>query len=189
MVDVVEEEDYQCVTQLLSRSCPRCGHVVLDLARQLEMRSHALQVLHVVMWPRREYDMPIFGADVVVAADKVVYVIADTTPVNAERRLPQLFSEAVTMLQSEFMGGFEHVEVPDWGKELFSEQIAAVRPELPAEADLCCMYIVALMRIHILHSKFADTWVGPEDQSRLEALDAGHRRYETCRCIMLEASL
>ena len=33
-----------------------------------------MQVLHCVMFPRREYELPIFGLDVVARGDKVCHV-------------------------------------------------------------------------------------------------------------------
>lgn len=153
------------------------GHPVAVYDRSCD----AMQVLHCVMWPRREYDLPIFGADVVAIGSDVTFAIADTTPVNDARQLPDTYSDAVRLLRAQFAAGMRKAELPDWGEELFSEEVMSVRPDLPAEADLACMHITALCKTHILYSKFGDDIhnikINEGEKERLAEVDRNHRRH------------
>jgi phycocyanobilin:ferredoxin oxidoreductase len=135
-----------------------------------------VQVLHCVMWPRRDEELPIFGADVVAVGDRVTFAIVDCTPVNVARTLPDTYVDAARLLRAQFAAGMRAADLPPWGAELFSPEVASVRPDLPVEADLVGMHITALCKAHILYSKFVDTHVTPEDASRLAELDRAHRR-------------
>lgn len=138
-----------------------------------------MQVLHCVMWPRREYDLPIFGADVVAIGADVTFAIADTTPVNDARQLPDTYVDAVRLLRAQFADGMRRAELPDWGANLFSEEVMSVRPDLPAEADLVGMHVTALCKTHILYSKFADNIkIDSGDADRLAEVDRSHRRFD-----------
>ena len=129
------------------------------------------------MWPRREYDLPIFGADVVAIGADVTFAIADTTPVNDARQLPDTYVDAVRLLRAQFADGMRRAELPDWGEKLFSEEVMSVRPDLPVEADVVGMHVTALCKAHILYSKFAENIkIDAGDASRLAEVDRNHRR-------------
>ena len=66
----------------------------LELARV----GNALDILHCVMFPNPEYALPIFGADLVGGRGGISAAIADLSPVNGDRSLPQNYYTALSEL-------------------------------------------------------------------------------------------
>lgn len=158
----------------------------LYLIQTLTVRS--VQVLHCVMWPRRDHDIPILGFDVVAIGSDVTYAIADTTSVTADGSLPPVYVDGVRLLKAQFADGIADAGLPEWGVKLFSDEVVALRPALPVEADLICMHFTALLKVHILYSKFVDTKVADGDHENLERIDQTHRRHvyhsdRMCPCV------
>lgn len=122
---------------------------------------------------------------VAIGAD-VTFAIADTTPVNDSRQLPETYVDAVRLLRAQFADGMRRSELPDWGEKLFSDEVMTVRPDLPVEADLVGMHITALCKTHILYSKFAENIkIDEADVEKLAEIDRGHRMCDTrspCPC-------
>jgi hypothetical protein len=126
------------------------------------------------MWPRLEYNLPIFGMDVVIApSGKIQYVIADTTPVNSACTLPPIYVDAVRTLRAQFTEGFSTRTVPEWGAKTFSDEVVAARPDGPLESDMFVMYAVALARAHLLYAKRCPVTTDAEVLSEIES---AHRR-------------
>lgn len=128
------------------------------------------------MWPRRDQDLPILGFDIVASGSDVTYAIADTSSVALDGSLPPVYVDGVRMLKAQFADGIASSKLPEWGEALFSDEVVALRPALPVEADLICMHFTALTKVHILYSKFNDTQVPEDDQKRLDFIDQAHRR-------------
>lgn len=55
----------------------------------------APQVLHCVMFPRLEYDLPILGMDIVGVKDRISLAVIDCSPVAMDRSLPPLYAQGV----------------------------------------------------------------------------------------------
>ena len=63
---------------------PQFRKMHLELAKVGNM----LDILHCVMFPRPEYDLPMFGCDLVGGRGQISAAIADLSPVDLERTLP-----------------------------------------------------------------------------------------------------
>lgn len=129
------------------------------------------------MWPRRDQALPILGFDVVAVGSDVTYAIADTSSVARDGSLPPVYVDGVRLLKAQFADNITSAAMPEWGEALFSDEVVALRPALPVEADLICMHFTALMKMHILYSKFIDTQVSQEDHESIKFIDQAHRRY------------
>jgi hypothetical protein len=146
--------------------------------------SHPLQVLHCVMWPRRHLLLPIFGLDLLVSGGEVRFLVADMSPAIPGGQLPPIHAAAARALHAQFLEGLGASEqkLPDWARAIMSEHAVAVRPQHPIEADLCVMYVAALMRAYIAAVP-PDLQVNTvRNKDVLSAIDAGHRR---CRILAL----
>jgi phycocyanobilin:ferredoxin oxidoreductase len=144
---------------------------------EIAVRQDGLQVVHCVMWPRRQYALPILAIDAVFNNGEMRFFIADASPVDSGSggSLPPILRDAVMMLRAQFAGGLPPAGLPEWGAAIFSEHVVASRPALKVEADLCMMYAVALTRAYLLFAKRVAPL--PEDAvDRLTAVDVGHRR-------------
>lgn len=62
---------------------------------ELAVRQDGLHVLHCVMYPRMDFDLPILSIDVVAVDGKVTFAIADPCPVTARLTLPGFYSKSV----------------------------------------------------------------------------------------------
>ena len=60
-----------------------------------ERSKCAAQVIHCVMYPRTEYDLPILSFDMVGNAGRVSLVCIDPCPVALDRSLPPLYVSLV----------------------------------------------------------------------------------------------
>ena len=89
-----------------------------------------LEILHCVFFPDPRYDLPIFGADVVVCSTAVSAAIVDLSPVA-----PDLPLSILKYLQKLPSNKFTHErELPSWGS-IFSDYVKFVRPVSKAEED------------------------------------------------------
>ncbi len=87
-----------------------------------------LQILHCVFFPDPQYDLPIFGADIVASRGVVSAAIVDLSPVDGPLQVS--LSQA---LVAQPRGPFSQVrDLPPWGS-IFSPQVLFVRPQGPQE--------------------------------------------------------
>jgi phycocyanobilin:ferredoxin oxidoreductase len=104
-----------------------------------------LDILHCVMFPRPDYNLPIFGADIVCGRGAVSAAIVDLSPVNRDRSLPGSYQTALVGLHPI---DFSHVrELPDWG-DIFSDYCLFVRPTDAAEEAAFLEYVLSVLTIH-----------------------------------------
>ena len=82
-----------------------------------------LQILHCVFFPDPRYDLPIFGADVVVSFAGVSAAIVDLSPVGES--LPLTFLEPLKNLA--FIRFDQERPLPGWGC-VFSKYVKFIRP-------------------------------------------------------------
>lgn len=167
--------------------------VFRSLHLELAVRQDGLQIVHCVMWPRRDYALPILGLDAVFNNEKLRFFIADASPVvrrsdassvaavddsdGPPDSSPQSpLEDSVRMLRAQFTGSVTPAPLPEWARTIFSEQAFSARPALALEDDLCIMYGVALARAYLLCAKRAAPLPLSETAQRA-AVDAAHRRY------------
>jgi len=86
-----------------------------------QMKS-GLDILHTNMYPRYEYDIPIYGADIVASSKSVGAAIVDISSVREDRTLPDQY-EILNIIDTDFE---EDKKMPDWG-DVFSQYFIFVR--------------------------------------------------------------
>ena len=89
-----------------------------------------LQILHCVFFPDPQYDLPVFGADIVAGRGVVSAAIVDLSPVGAA--LPAGVTAALEALPPRRFS--QERDLPDWGT-IFSPHVRFVRPSDSAEED------------------------------------------------------
>ncbi len=76
-----------------------CSVTGLNLFRKLHMellhRQDGFEVLHCVMFPRLEFDLPILGMDMVGAKGRVSLAVIDPSPVAMDRTLPPVYAQGI----------------------------------------------------------------------------------------------
>ena len=89
-----------------------------------------LQILHCVFFPDPQYDLPVFGADIVAGRGVVSAAIVDLSPVGAA--LPAGVTAALEALPPRRFS--QERDLPDWGT-IFSPHVRVVRPSDSAEEN------------------------------------------------------
>ncbi len=113
----------------------------LELARV----GNRLDILHCVMFPRANYDLPIFGVDLVASKVGIGAAIVDLSPINSDRLLSKSYSQFLANLpQIEFS---QPRDLPEWG-DIFSEFCLFVRPGDSYEEKLFLERVTQYLTIH-----------------------------------------
>lgn len=139
---------------------------------ELAQIGSGLDILHCVMFPRPDYDLPMFGTDLVGGRkNNISAAIVDLSPTDPSQRLPERYSEALNALpQCTFS---QPRELPAWGT-IFSEFCLFVKPADDREEDLFLSRVEMFLRIHCQQA--IATHSTPE---KLPMLLEGQQRY--CR--------
>jgi phycocyanobilin:ferredoxin oxidoreductase len=120
---------------------PQFRKIHLELAQV----GNNLDILHCVMFPRPEYNLPIFGADIVCGRGAISAAIVDLSPVSRDRALPDSYQTSLLALPS---ARFTQVrELPAWG-DIFSDYCLFVRPVDEAEEAAFLQYVLSMLTIH-----------------------------------------
>ncbi|CAL8462694.1 g2227 [Coccomyxa elongata] len=149
------------------------------LHMELAHRQDGLQVLHCVLYPRLEYDLPILCFDMVGSegSGRVSLAIADPCPASMDRSLPQVYVDAATLLQEQF-GLESNRGIPEWGRDIFSDMCVIVRPEDPDELSRFIQYCIALHQTHLILSQHARPVTEyKQKEQRLADVRSAHERY------------
>lgn len=88
-----------------------------------QMKS-GLDILHTNMYPRYEYDLPIFGADIVASSKSVGAAIVDISSIKEDRSLPESYKILDIVSDRDFE---KDKKMPEWG-DVFSEYCVFVSP-------------------------------------------------------------
>ena len=128
---------------------------------ELAQVGNGLDILHCVMFPHPEYALPIFGADLVGRrGGPMTAAIADLSPVNADRTLPEAYTRVLSQLPDL---PFSHVRVlPTWG-DIFSEFCLFVRPVGPQEEEQFLQRVQAFLTLHCQIASTADLLTCTQD--------------------------
>ncbi|WP_310429684.1 phycocyanobilin:ferredoxin oxidoreductase [Chamaesiphon sp. VAR_48_metabat_135_sub] len=120
---------------------PQFRKIHLELAQV----GKNLDILHCVMFPNTDYDLPIFGADIVCGRGAISAAIVDLSPVNRDRSLPVSYQRALFELPAV---NFSQVrDLPAWG-DIFSDYCLFIRPtDATEEADFL-EYVLSMLSIH-----------------------------------------
>lgn len=147
---------------------PQFRKMHLELAKVGNM----LDILHCVMFPRPEYALPMFGCDLVGGRGQISAAIADLSPVNSDRILPDAYrNELLALPTPEFS---QSRELPEWG-EIFSEFCLFIRPANPEEENQFLSRTEEFLRIHCTQA----TQSSPVSDEQQAELLAGQRFYCT----------
>ncbi|MBD2295401.1 phycocyanobilin:ferredoxin oxidoreductase [Anabaena sphaerica FACHB-251] len=147
---------------------PQFRKMHLELAKVGNM----LDILHCVMFPRPEYDLPMFGCDLVGGRGQISAAIADLSPVNLHRSLPVAYNFALTELTA--INFSQPRELPDWGN-IFSDFCMFVRPSSPEEETLFLSRVQEFLEIHCSQATSSSP-VAPE---KVASIIAGQHNYCT----------
>ncbi|MEO0354962.1 MAG: phycocyanobilin:ferredoxin oxidoreductase, partial [Cyanobacteria bacterium P01_A01_bin.3] len=145
---------------------PQFRKLHLELAKV----GNSLNILHCVMFPRPNFDLPMFGCDLVGGRGQISAAIADLSPVKAE--LPSEYQsklEPWLKRQEEFS---QQRELPKWGN-IFSPYCLFVRPIGGEEEDLFLKTTAEYLKLHCLRAKASQ----PVDREQEADLLAGQQRY------------
>jgi phycocyanobilin:ferredoxin oxidoreductase len=157
---------------IIENSCyqtPQFRKLHLELAQI----GDRLDILHCVMFPRTEYDLPIFGVDLVGSKAGIGAAIVDLSPVNDRRRLASHYSEALANLPQP---NFSHPrDLPEWG-HIFSAFSVFVQPKNQLEEQLFLKRVQQYLTLHCQNALAAS----PVDSEFKQAtIQAGQRYYCT----------
>lgn len=134
-------EDEKLVIENHCYQTPQFRKMHMELAKI----GNSLDILHCVMFPRPEYDLPMFGTDLVGVRQQISMAVVDLSPVNPDRTLPALYQSSLSLLPSlEFS---QARTIPAWG-DIFSEFCVLVRPNSPDEEDQFLDRIERYLEIH-----------------------------------------
>jgi len=78
-------------------------------------------LLHINIFPNIDYDLPILGFDIVAGKNKITGSFFDYSPVNENHPYMEFFKETTKTLEWN-----KKRELPDWAKEIFSDNMIAV---------------------------------------------------------------
>ena len=146
---------------------PQFRKLHLELAKV----GTALDILHCVMFPRPEYALPMFGADLVGGRGQISAAIADLSPVNPDRTLPTNYISALQALPDVNFNSPR--DLPAWA-DIFSEFCIFVRPS-DSEEDLFLERVKAYLEIHCREAIAAK----PVEAEQQTQILAGQRYYCT----------
>jgi len=144
---------------------PQFRKIHLELAKV----GPALDILHCVMFPRPEYDLPMFGADLVGGRGQISMAIADLSPVNASQTLPHPYPAELSALPP--LSFAQNRDLPTWGT-IFSDFCLFIRPQSEAEETQFLDRAEAFMEVHCQRA----IATAPTPERRDEIL-AGQSRY------------
>lgn len=140
---------------------PQFRKLHLELAKV----GTTLDILHCVMFPRTEYDLPMFGCDLVGGRGQISAAIADLSPLSSDRTLPANY---ITDLQALPKLNFSQPrELPAWG-DIFSPFCVFIRPGSPQEETMFLEQVQAFLEIHC-QKAIASQPVSPAQQAEILA--------------------
>ena len=147
---------------------PQFRKLHLELAKV----GNNLDILHCVMFPRPDYALPMFGCDLVGGRGQISAAIADLSPTNPERTLPDSYKNPLSTLPQLHFS--QPRQLPEWG-DIFSDFCLFIRPGSPEEEKLFLSRVADFLKIHCLQAASASS-VPPEKR---EQILAGQRYYCT----------
>lgn len=141
---------------------------------ELAQVSNGLDILHCVMFPRPEYALPMFGADLVgTGRGGISAAIADLSPTSADRSLPDHYRQALSALPT--LSFSQPRALPEWG-DIFSEFCLFVRPSGTDEEAAFLQRVQDFLKLHCQMAKAA---VPSDSEAEIAAAIAGQRYYCT----------
>ncbi len=116
----------------------------LELARV----GNSLDILHCVMFPQPNYDLPMFGCDLVGGRGQISAAIVDLSPVTGQ--LPPAYAAALQALPA--IAFNEPRQLPPWGY-IFSPFCLFIRPQGAEEEQQFLDRVSDYLRLHCQFSQ------------------------------------
>ncbi|GAB4211949.1 MAG: phycocyanobilin:ferredoxin oxidoreductase [Synechococcales cyanobacterium] len=113
----------------------------LELARA----GQHLDILHCVMFPDPDFDLPLFGCDLVGGRGQISAAIVDLSPVR--ETLPEGYLGPLTAWGSRRQAFHQPRQLPEWGA-IFSPYCLFVRPGDPEEENAFVELLLDYLRLH-----------------------------------------
>jgi phycocyanobilin:ferredoxin oxidoreductase len=146
---------------------PQFRKLHLELARV----GNALDILHCVMFPNPDYDLPIFGADLVGGRAGISAAIVDLSPVNRDRSLPVAYQAALSeLIPFQFT---QRRDLPPWG-DIFSDFCLFIRPVNAQEEEAFLQHVQDILK---LHCQLASAALPLTSQVEIDRVRLGHQNY------------
>jgi phycocyanobilin:ferredoxin oxidoreductase len=149
---VIENKCYQT---------PQFRKLHLELAKV----GNGLDILHCVMFPRPDFALPMFGADLVGAKGQISAAIADLSPLSRDRILPASYQSGLQKLPR-----FPFAQpraIPEWG-DIFSEFCLFIRPTSEEEEEHFINHIKGFLDVHCQNA-IASQPVSPSEKTEILA--------------------
>ena len=134
-------EGERLVIENCCHQTPQFRKLHLELAQV----GQNLDILHCVMFPNPNYNLPIFGADIVCGRGAIGAAIVDLSPVNRDRSLPVSYQLPLFGLPAVRFAQVR--ELPAWG-DIFSDHCLFIRPTDADEEAAFLEYVLSMLTIH-----------------------------------------
>ena len=141
---------------------------------ELAQISNGLDIMHCVMFPSADYDLPIFGVDLVGRREGAISAaIVDLSPVNSDRSLPEAYQTCLNELPAvEFS---QPRDLPEWG-DIFSDFCLFIRP---ADSEEEARFLQRVSDFLTLHCQVAKTCQPLTSPREILGVVSGQRNYCT----------
>jgi phycocyanobilin:ferredoxin oxidoreductase len=160
-------EGERLVIENCCHQTPQFRKIHLELAQV----GKNLDILHCVMFPRPDHNLPIFGTDVVCGRGVVSAAIVDLSPVNRDRSLPASYQSSLAELPPI---NFAQVrELPEWG-DIFSDHCLFIKPIDAIEEASFLDYVISMLTIHC---QIANQTQAAQATPEIDSILAGHKYY------------
>jgi phycocyanobilin:ferredoxin oxidoreductase len=159
-------------TQIRRETCA-IDNVAFENARHrklhLELASTStLDIVHVVMYPRPTFDVPILALDMVSVNGSPSFAIADACPVTTDLTLPPDYAAGIFEQQRRY--GLVPVRrdvLPEWGRAIFSDVCYMTRGSRECDPETFAAYVLSVTAFHMAYCDALDP--SPEDHPRIRA--------------------
>ncbi|WP_264326375.1 phycocyanobilin:ferredoxin oxidoreductase [Romeriopsis navalis] len=115
------------------------------LHMELAKVGNALDILHCVMFPRTEYALPMFGADIVGGRGRISMAITDLSPTSEDRILPQEYDRLLAQLPDVKFS--QERRFPGWG-DIFSPYCLFIQPQAAEEEQQFVDRVAQYLELH-----------------------------------------
>lgn len=147
---------------------PQFRKIHLELAKV----GKTLDILHCVMFPRPNYDLPMFGCDLVGGKGQISAAIADLSPVSPNRQLSEVYRQALSITPAPIFS--QPRPLPPWA-DIFSEFCLFIRPHDEREETLFLQQAKMFVEVHCSQAAIAQ----PVSPSQQDEILEGQRYYCT----------
>lgn len=139
---------------------------------ELAQVGNGLDILHCVMFPKPDYALPIFGTDLVgTLRGGISAAIADLSPINSDRTLPDRYQLALSGLPNPQFS--QPRALPEWG-DIFSGFCLFMRPVGTEEEK---QFLDRVRAFLTLHCQIAVTEKPLTSQLDIHQVLAGQQNY------------